>query len=281
MTDGTSKNPPVQKAVENKGPDGDRASKETNTEKAAVAGNTRMSSGSYTMRISHNTKSNYNPDMLSSSETPSDENPTHLTAFSKHQIRHFRNDNPTSSFKANLSAQREDYSVNSESSSSQEHGTGFSRPQIKSRTIREKVIIERKDHKTELDSADKKNGRNYFHQTLQAKAERQESYSSTELSSGGNNYPVTFDDDGLQNGRQPELPGAPAPLLTNSYPEQSEAHQTSLKTFAPVAEARPDSGPGDDSKQTGASSGMTGQEGGVGADSSQASDHESISLVMP
>ena len=142
------------------------------------------------------------------------------------------------------------------------------------------MIIERKNHKTELDSADKKNGRNYFHQTLQAKAERQESYSSTELSSGGNNYPVTFDDDGLQNGRQPELPGAPAPLLTNSYPEQSEAHQTSLKTFAPVAEARPDSGPGDDSKQAGARSGMTGQEGGVGAGSSQASDHDSISVVM-
>ena len=118
-------NPPVQKAVENKGPDGDRASKETNTEKAAVDGNTRMSSGSYTMRISPNTKINYNPDMLSSSETPSDENPTHLTAFSKHQIRHFRNDNPTSSFKANLSAQREDYSVNSESSSSQEHRHRF------------------------------------------------------------------------------------------------------------------------------------------------------------
>ena len=282
MTNGTSKNHPVQKAVENKGPDGDSASKETNTEKAAVDGNTCTSSGSYTMRMSPNIKINYNPDMLSSSETPSDENPTHLTAFSsKHQIRHFRSDNPTSSFKANLSAQREDSSVNSESSSSQEHGTGFSRPQIKSRTIHEKDIIERKDHKTELDSADKKNGRNYFHQTLQAKAEREESYSSTELSSGGNN-PVTFDDDGLQNGRQPELPpGAPAPLLINSYPEQSEAHQTSLKTFAPVAEARPDSGPGDDSKQTGARSGITGQEGGVGADSSQASDYESISVVMP
>ena len=282
MTDGTSKNPPVQKTVENKGPYCDSTSKETNTEKATVDGNTCMSSGSYTMRMSPNIKINYNPDMLSSSETPSDENPTHLTAFSKHQIRHSPNDNPTSSFKANLSAQREDFSVNSESSSSQEHGISFRRPQIKSRTIHEKVIIERKDHKTELDSADKKNGRNYFHQTLQAKAEREESYSSTELSSGGNN-PVTFDDDGLQNGRQPELPGAPAPLLTNSYPEQSEAHQTSLKTFAAVAEARPDSGPGDDSKQTGARSGMTGQEGGVGvpdSGSSQDSYYESVSELM-
>ena len=263
MTDGTSKNPPVQKAVENKWPDGDSASKETNTEKATVDGNTCMSSGSYTK--SSNIQMNYDSGLTSSETTPSDEDLTHPTASWKRPINHF-NGNQTSSSKANISVKREDSSVSYKTSSSREHGAGFSRSQIKSRT-NEKVNIEQKGHKIELD---------FFRQA----SHREESYSSSELSSGGNN-PVTFDDDGLQNGRQPELPGAPALLLTNRYPEQSEAHQTSLKTFAPVAEAHPDSGPGDDSKQAGARSGMTGQEGGVGAGSSQASDHDSISVVMP